>query len=120
MNIHRKDRAKLREFLGDNLLSLDIANNTTSQDSSPLNSPTAEKLVGLEDEKCSKSLEDHKDVDFNGKNLANFELGEDDLTTRLQLFPDVPSTSCDREEAISIDLELRLGPEPQNPISKGP
>ncbi|KAG8376938.1 hypothetical protein BUALT_Bualt09G0116100 [Buddleja alternifolia] len=126
MNIHRKDRAKLREFSSENLLSLDIAKNTNSEDTPPANSSASE---------MKKQCNSDDDIDIQGNKHDNIvSLDKDNLVRRLPLFAEGPSVSRDDDhekeadggdfekiversklELMShgeVDLELRLGPEP--------
>lgn len=123
MNIHRKDRAKLKEFSHENLLSLDITKTTDfSGDSSPANSSASEKL-GSEKAVSDGKVEDFHDVVPSSK---------ENSIRRLPLFAEAPSVSDDDDDdddggAASsleknhmelihgeVDLELRLGPEPHD------
>ncbi|KAJ8899747.1 hypothetical protein K2173_019447 [Erythroxylum novogranatense] len=118
MNIHRRDRAKLREASDENLLSLDITRSTNPLDVSEV---FKEKSSGLAESRGEKS-----------PILRELEVSlsvEDDETTRnkgseefqqLPLFLEVEKTDANEEKKHSgqdssqaeLDLELRLGPEP--------
>lgn len=105
MNIHRRDRAKLKQAADENSFPLDIALNPTDHDQ-----PQA-----LEEKSCSPPK----------KTSSLDEVGTEKLH-QLSLFFERPS-ECDcagrKEEkgiqaasqltAKKVDLELRLGPEPQ-------
>lgn len=111
MNIHRRDRAKLKQAADDqNSLPLDISLNPADHDQ-----PQAlEEKISCSPPKrpSSLSLEDDKRVG---------EVGAEELH-QLPLFVERPSGRDDcaggsEEKKIQItagvDLELRLGPEPQ-------
>nr|GMC81736.1 transcriptional regulator TAC1-like [Ipomoea batatas]GMC84043.1 transcriptional regulator TAC1-like [Ipomoea batatas] len=115
MNIHRKDRAKLREFSGDNnLLSLSV--------SAHHDSPSPPQSVDSGDEQPAGSPPERPPEE---KGKAN---GREDLLL-LPLFVDdeIPSPANKGKESRSVqlsddgspsaspalDLELRLGVEPQ-------
>ncbi|KAL2250486.1 UNVERIFIED_CONTAM: Transcriptional regulator TAC1 [Sesamum indicum] len=127
MNIHRKDRAKLKEFSCENLLSLDITKNTTdSEDSPPPDSSSSDKLSLKKHFSDGKTEEGNRDL---------VPPGTEKLIHRLPLFAEAPSlNSGDHEEEAAatlldkrvdnirvvgeLDLELRLGPEPHDAKSK--
>ncbi|XP_059669491.1 transcriptional regulator TAC1 [Cornus florida] len=135
MNIHRKDRAKLKESLDETLLSGDIAKNNPSDHPQ---ASTDENLSQL------KSSTDHQEKDSSPKRPWVFAI-EDDASSRvkdigttggsrkLPFFVEKPLTGHDDLKASStdasghvhkamqssdgssrpeLDLELRLGPEP--------
>ncbi|KAH6798414.1 hypothetical protein C2S51_034898 [Perilla frutescens var. frutescens] len=110
MNIHRKDRAKLKEFSDENLLSLDI---NRAVDISPADPATSEEM-----KKAASSDEKNDD-------LEDLVATSDHNSVRsLQLFAEITSVSDgDDDEKHSekskmeltgggVDLELRLGHEP--------
>ncbi|KAI3474121.1 hypothetical protein Pfo_028909 [Paulownia fortunei] len=133
MNIHRKDRAKLKEFSCENLLSLDITKSTDCEDSPPPNSSASEKLR-LENQ---SSVDKAEDLD-EGNHDIHVPIVKENLIRGLPLFAEAPSVnSGDHEEAAGsspfhkhvekrkvglrygeLDLELRLGPEPHYAKSK--
>jgi hypothetical protein len=112
MNIHRRDRAKLKQAADDqNSLPLDISLNPADHDQQP---QALEEKISCSPPKrpSSLSLEDDKRVG---------EVGAEELH-QLPLFVERPSGRDDcaggsEEKRIQItagvDLELRLGPEPQ-------
>ncbi|KAI3447713.1 hypothetical protein Pfo_004378 [Paulownia fortunei] len=133
MNIHRKDRAKLKEFSHENLLSLDITKNTDCGDSyRPANSSACQKLRS--ESETRKEGSDGKVEDLYEGNLDIFpSFKENSIRRRLPLFAEAPSVSGEHEgpagnsrfdkhlenrkmELIlgDVDLELRLGPEPHH------
>ncbi|XP_044473986.1 transcriptional regulator TAC1-like [Mangifera indica] len=114
MNIHRKDRAKLRQFTEENLLSLDIAK--TCLIDQLQEEKTAVILESSEQKSCtpkrpSTSLsieEDHSNTPMS-KDVEELQ--------KLPFFSEAPSSSGtstreNEEKRIELDLELRLGPEP--------
>lgn len=123
MNIHRKDRARLREFTSpdNNILSLDI----TKRDAPAPNPPSPS--VDCHDTVLQHELSrDEKDDDHAGDQL------------RLSLFNETSSSNNDKVESnrvnrhvkrnlqlshgeslTELDLELRLGPEPHQASKKG-
>ncbi|KAL0309898.1 UNVERIFIED_CONTAM: Transcriptional regulator TAC1 [Sesamum radiatum] len=126
MNIHRKDRAKLREFSCENLLSLDITKSSTDSEDSP---PPSDKLSLESDELTKKHLSD-AETDEGNRDLVP-PAGREKLIHHLPLFleaPTVPNSGDHEEEAAAslldkravgeLDLELRLGPEPHDAKSK--
>ncbi|KAJ4704622.1 transcriptional regulator TAC1-like [Melia azedarach] len=130
MNIHRKDRAKLRQFAEENLLSLDIARTKPIEDSD-LPEDTSVVILESSEEKsctpkrpCTLSRED----DCTPKSKDDIEEFH-----QLPFFTDEPSSSAEMKASssssygkhedkglqldhslaqIELDLELRLGPEP--------
>ncbi|KAK4419036.1 Transcriptional regulator TAC1 [Sesamum alatum] len=110
MNIHRKDRAKLREFSCENLLSLDITKNSTDSEDSP---PPPDSS----DQSTKKQLSDHGKADE-----GNRYLGAEKLIPLFTEAPSLDSGDHDHQEAVhaenrrvvELDLELRLGPEPHD------
>ncbi|CAL1399060.1 unnamed protein product [Linum trigynum] len=92
MNIHRKDRAKLKEAAEDlyrnqTLLSLDISRDTSSSSTSP---PPSEDALGI--------------------------INTTQPPPQPQpVFVDQPVMETEREQV--LDLELRLGPEPPPPTT---
>ncbi|XP_019162188.1 PREDICTED: zinc finger protein 6 [Ipomoea nil] len=130
MNIHRKDRAKLREFSGDNnLLSLSVSAHPHAHDS-----PSPQRVDSGDEQPAGSPPERPPEVGDghvpNGK--AN---GREDLLL-LPLFVEIPSPANNGKEISSVvgdvpkaavqlsddgsppaspelDLELRLGVEPQ-------
>nr|GMC90051.1 transcriptional regulator TAC1-like [Ipomoea batatas] len=120
MNIHRKDRAKLREFSGDNnLLSLSV---------SAHDSPSPQRVDSGDEQPAGSPPERPPEVGDDGhvpkeKGKAN---GREDLLL-LPLFVEIPSPANNGKESRSVqlsddgspsaspalDLELRLGVEPQ-------
>ncbi|KAL0451117.1 UNVERIFIED_CONTAM: Transcriptional regulator TAC1 [Sesamum latifolium] len=134
MNIHRKDRAKLKEFSCENLLSLDITKNSTdSEDSPPPDSSSSDKLSLESDQLTKKQFSDGKTEEGNRDLVPP---GAEKLIHHLPLFAEAPSMNSiddDEEEAAAtlldkrvenirvvgeLDLELRLGPEPHDAKSK--
>lgn len=80
MNIHRRDRAKLKQSSEENLLSLDISIKNNTND---------EAVIDLE--------ENHHEPPQRGKSI----IGTTQLPQRIE------------EKKADLDLELRLGLEPQ-------
>ncbi|CAA3032544.1 transcriptional regulator TAC1-like [Olea europaea subsp. europaea] len=132
MNIHRKDRAKLKEFTSDqNLLSLNIkSKDPTVDDDSP--QENSSKLASTfpnireDDDQRSCSLEVDHIIIPPGKDGFNNLL-------KLPLFAETPSLSGEKErhgevmkfchghgisQTDEVDLELRLGPEPYEEPTK--
>ncbi|PIN17085.1 hypothetical protein CDL12_10277 [Handroanthus impetiginosus] len=126
MNIHRKDRAKLKEFSCDNLLSLEIKSSSDCEDSPPEKSSTSE----MENETKKQCSDEEPD---------DLQIMQDNLIESLPLFAEAPSMKGgDQEEKEEggtfdkhvedrskvelgygeLDLELRLGPEPHDAKSK--
>ncbi|KAL0375244.1 UNVERIFIED_CONTAM: hypothetical protein Sradi_3440100 [Sesamum radiatum] len=132
-HIDRKDRAKLKEFSCENLLSLDITKNSAdSEDSPPPDSSSSDKLSLESDQLTKKHFSDCK-TDEGNRDLV--PPGTEKLIQRLPLFAEAPSLNSvdDEEEAAAtlldkrvenirvvgeLDLELRLGPEPHDAKSK--
>lgn len=111
MNIHRRDRAKLKQAVDDqNSLPLDITLNPADHDHQP---------QALEEKSCSPP----KREDDHDKRVGELVGGEEVLHRQLPLFVERPSGRRDdcgggyEEKRIQttagVDLELRLGPEPQ-------
>lgn len=127
MNIHRKDRAKLRQFAQENLLSLDIAKTCTiDQLQDVLEEKSAVILESVEQKSCTHrrpytlSRKDDRSTTPISKDAEELQ--------QLPFFSETPSSSstCTREineekrmqlghssSRLEVDLELRLGPEPQ-------
>ncbi|RDX60882.1 Zinc finger protein 10, partial [Mucuna pruriens] len=103
MNIHRRDRAKLKQSSEENLLSLDISIKTTNDHNN--NDPLEEKILfrlgSGEDQKHARNHKmpftfPHKDNHAEIPHLPSFVLGQ-----RIE------------EKKAELDLELRLGLHPQ-------
>ncbi|KAH6798170.1 telomerase activator1 [Perilla frutescens var. hirtella] len=113
MNIHRKDRAKLKEFSDENLLSLDI---TKSVDNSPADPATSEetKKVESSDEK-NNELEDLV-ATSNHNSVRSLQLfAEINITSVSDGDDDEKHSEKSKMELIGgVDLELRLGQEPHH------
>lgn len=104
MNIHRKDRAKLREFSDENILSLEISKSNVWEESIPPDSSLGEKSSVENDRSC------------NDDKVETLE-----PPRRLPLFAEASSVNGGEEERRKVelkygelDLELRLGPEPHH------
>ncbi|KZV37872.1 putative transcriptional regulator RABBIT EARS [Dorcoceras hygrometricum] len=134
MNIHRKDRARLKEFSGENLLSLEIKRTTSyCGDTSPseLNSSTSHK-PSFPGETDTKEYSCFPDKDEDSRPV------EEDPICDLPLFSEEPLVSEVGEKHgslsfgeghveklgssravshVEVDLELRLGPEPDHDAS---
>ncbi|KAG6643258.1 uncharacterized protein LOC122277090 [Carya illinoinensis] len=114
MNIHRKDRARLKQAEDENSLPMDI---TTSGSTVDHDQPPAleEKILfqlgsGDRDQKscspkkpCSRSV-DYRGIPslFGGGNYEEKEMMQYNLTTH----------ASQESNIAEVDLELRLGPEP--------
>ncbi|KAL2509544.1 C2H2 and C2HC zinc fingers superfamily protein [Forsythia ovata] len=133
MNIHRKDRAKLKEFTSyQNLLSLDITNKD----------PTADIDRSLQVGFTGCTFPDSREDDHNQKSCSPevdpiiitlpAKDGFNDLL-KLPLFAETPSLRGEKEvqgevkklchghgasQTDELDLELRLGPEPYDEPTK--
>ncbi|XP_073287079.1 uncharacterized protein [Primulina huaijiensis] len=135
MNVHRKDRARLKEFSCENLLSLEINRTTDRGDSPPteFNSSTSHKS-------SSPSESDTKEHSRLLEKDDDSRVVEEDRPIRdLPLFSEEPSVSEVGEKPgaknfgkghveeelgssravsrVEVDLELRLGPEPDHDAS---
>ncbi|CAK9185353.1 unnamed protein product [Ilex paraguariensis] len=139
MNIHRKDRAKLKESSSENLLSENITKKKNTSDSPPVSA-----------DENSLQPESGEDKSFTPRRSLNSDKEDDDVVDRakhdtgapvqLPLFAETPWTTNDPEASSSVggnvqkstqlshsssptelDLELRLGPEPRHSpdINKG-
>ncbi|XWS55632.1 hypothetical protein CRYUN_Cryun09bG0017600 [Craigia yunnanensis] len=134
MNIHRKDKAKLRESSEENILSLDIVKTTNPPDHD--HSQVPEIILESSEEKssspkrpCKLSREDAgasasprgKDAIKEVKQLPLFVEGS-------SMSDDIKTSGENEEESrlrlihasssqIEMDLELRLGPEPHQETS---
>ncbi|XVE61935.1 hypothetical protein DITRI_Ditri06bG0078300 [Diplodiscus trichospermus] len=135
MNIHRKDRAKLREFSEENLLSLDIVK-TTKNPPDHDDSQVSEIVLESSEEKSTSSLKNpckFSGEDEIGASAIASARGKDAIEElkQLPLFVEESSTGDggEKEEErlrlvhgsssqIELDLELRLGPELHQDISK--
>ncbi|XP_057808040.1 transcriptional regulator TAC1-like [Salvia miltiorrhiza] len=106
MNIHRKDRAKLREFSDENLLSLEISRSANSDDSLPPESLLGEKL----------SLKN--DLSHDGDDQAT-NLNSCVKAPATEINDDVESKQLELKHG-ELDLELRLGPEPHHHAKSKP
>ncbi|KAK2972319.1 hypothetical protein RJ640_014377 [Escallonia rubra] len=128
MNIHRKDRARLKETSShETLLSLDITksnstfdhpDNPTSEDEGPLQKEASdEKSCTLKRPWIFSEVEDAspRKKDGNGEPI------------QLPLFGEAPSSSGHEKMSMELrhissrmelDLELRLGPEPEDTSTK--
>ncbi|KAK6120335.1 hypothetical protein DH2020_046026 [Rehmannia glutinosa] len=130
MNIHRKDRAKLKEFSRENLLSLDITKSTDCEDSPPHDFSGTENL-SLQENQSSDDKNDDLDRDEGRQDHSDTDLLVNEGL--IPLFDEGPSGNSggDKEEVsarhfdkqvvdkVELDLELRLGPhEPQYEKSK--
>lgn len=94
MNIHRKDRAKLRQFSEENLLSLDIAK-------APNPNIEAPNIVS----------EDKGAVIFESSLEENIYTPKSKEERMMKLLGESSSSSSHIDQY--LDLELRLGPEPR-------
>ncbi|WCJ28341.1 C2H2 and C2HC zinc fingers superfamily protein [Euphorbia peplus] len=105
MNIHRKDRAKLREIFHENLLSLDVTKSLNPDGHDPIQQNTLLPLPSIEDPKspCSLSVQDDM-ITSSSKDLGLFRDREDE-DTKVQKIE------------MELDLELRLGPDQTHEIS---
>ncbi|OIT30061.1 PREDICTED: transcriptional regulator TAC1-like [Nicotiana attenuata] len=135
MNIHRKDRARLREFSSENLLSLDITNSVNPPLPPPPPAPSNEDSLQHEvsynetisspsKRPCVNTSEenDHNKVNYDDHNHEVI-IGD---VLQLPLFTKTPlikeaSNCVDRQveekgmqlnPVSELDLELRLGMEP--------
>ncbi|KAJ9180688.1 hypothetical protein P3X46_008901 [Hevea brasiliensis] len=127
MNIHRKDRAKLREASDENLLSLDITKSMNpanpadhphqvSEDKNLLVLESSEEGSSVPKTSYSLSLEDdagtpgNKGATFSADaKVGNWPDGDEDKNMQLSHRPTA--------QIIELDLELRLGPEPHETSS---
>ncbi|KAH6762066.1 hypothetical protein C2S52_019499 [Perilla frutescens var. hirtella] len=113
MNIHRKDRAKLREFSDENLLSLEISRSPDYEESLPRDPSLGEKL-SLEND------ESHEDDDDQAESVKGKP------PRGLPLFAEAPPSVNGGESRKvelkygELDLELRLGPEPNHHAKSKP
>ncbi|KAJ0088149.1 hypothetical protein Patl1_31821 [Pistacia atlantica] len=127
MNIHRKDRAKLRQFAEENLLSLDIAKTCSVDQQQDVSEEKSSAILESSEQKsctpnrpCTLSKEDDHSTTPKSKDVEELQ--------QLPFFSATPSSSSstptrENEEKriqfghnssrIELDLELRLGPEPQ-------
>ncbi|KAL3826026.1 hypothetical protein ACJIZ3_022055 [Penstemon smallii] len=113
MNIHRKDRAKLKEFSSENLLSLDITKSTDFED----NSSTSDEKFVLESDtnnkKCiNEKHEENRDIVHfvKEKSVSPLSLHADEEPPLSHMVKNVEN----KLEHGEVDLELRLGPEPHD------
>ncbi|XP_009596834.2 zinc finger protein 11-like [Nicotiana tomentosiformis] len=127
MNIHRKDRARLREFSSENLLSLDI-NNSFNPPPPPENDDSLQGEVSYDEIISSPSK--RPCVNTSKENDRSHEVIIGDLL-QLPLFKETPlikeaSNCVDRQveekgmqlnPVSELDLELRLGMEPPHESS---
>ncbi|XP_027353276.1 zinc finger protein 10-like [Abrus precatorius] len=108
MNIHRRDRAKLKQSCEENLLSLDISIKTTIDHNDPVN--LEEKILFGLDSGEEKHARNHKKP-------FTFPNKDDHAHQRAMLeIPHIPSFVLGQrieEKKADLDLELRLGIEPQ-------
>ncbi|KAF8364999.1 hypothetical protein HHK36_018448 [Tetracentron sinense] len=133
MNIHRKDRAKLKQTTGDGLLSSDI---TTKNSSIPPVS-TDNTPLQLESSEEKGSTLNWTRILSRGDDVSSREETHAGEFHQLPLFAEMPSAIKDLnsisragrlEEGtkqlshgsprVELDLELRLGPEPQDISTK--
>lgn len=126
MNIHRKDRARLREFSSENLLSLDI--NNSFNPPPPENDDSLQGEVSYDEIISSPSK--RPCVNTSKENDRSHEVIIGDLL-QLPLFKETPlikeaSNCVDKQEeeksmqlnpVSELDLELRLGMEPPHESS---
>ncbi|XP_073152010.1 uncharacterized protein [Henckelia pumila] len=134
MNVHRKDRARLKEFSCENSLSLEIISRSTTTDRGDSSLPT--EISSLTSQKpSSPSGTDAKENSCLPYEDGDPRVVEEDPIHDLPLFSEEPSVSevgekhgaenfgkgrVDQEELgssravsrVEVDLELRLGPEP--------
>ncbi|KAF5186361.1 Transcriptional regulator tac1 [Thalictrum thalictroides] len=135
MNIHRKDRAKLKQTLVLNKLTLDITKKNLSYPSVSSSKENKSVLEYIEDRNCTLKWPwiVPRDLDVMVATEDNY-VGE---LRQLELFVESPSSSEDRklssrssgfEEMVmqsshgttsALDLELRLGPEPLDRTTTG-
>lgn len=122
MNIHRKERAELKQAADENAPPLDIAINPTDHEPQSLEEKFLFQLDSSEENSCTPERPD----DTRGK------VGVEELQ-QLSLFVETPSAGDDKmaidcdgcnekkemqlshalPQTAEVDLELRLGPEPQ-------
>ncbi|OMO97269.1 hypothetical protein COLO4_14749 [Corchorus olitorius] len=111
MNIHRRDRAKLRESSEENMLSLD----DHSQDSEIMVLESSEEKISSSAKRSSPSKISREDQ-YDGVSSSSVSprnkdavktSGENHEDSSLPMFHGSSSSS-----KIELDLELRLGPEP--------
>ncbi|KAJ8747150.1 hypothetical protein K2173_001707 [Erythroxylum novogranatense] len=118
MNIHRRDRAKLREASNENLLSLDISRSKNPPDVSE------EKNLGFAESSQEKGhISKKPEVSLSAEDDATKRNKGGEELQQLRLFLDRKKTDGN-EETINlgrasskeeeVDLELRLGPEPHD------
>ncbi|GFP98480.1 hypothetical protein PHJA_001991900 [Phtheirospermum japonicum] len=113
MNIHRKDRAKLKELVSrENFLPLDSNKSTPTPDSC-----TREKSASLE----NQSTDDHDNVPVVKEYLVIppilLKSGDQEEASARHFDKQVENIKVDDELSCGddeLDLELRLGPEPQS------
>ncbi|XWS67110.1 hypothetical protein CRYUN_Cryun05aG0258800 [Craigia yunnanensis] len=136
MNIHRKDRAKLRESSEENLLSLDIVKTINPPDHD--HSQVSEIILESSEKKSSGPKRPCKlpreDDCASASACSRDKDAIEEVKQQLSLFVEGSSmsddikTSDENEEEnlllihgsssqIELDLELRLGPEPQQKTS---
>ncbi|XP_050233435.1 transcriptional regulator TAC1-like [Mercurialis annua] len=104
MNIHRKDRAKLREAFDDeNLLSLNSMNPSDDEDheKSLIIPKISSSLPVLDEDDAGASSRNREDIETG--NCPDYDHGE--KVKKVQVSRGSTTT-------IAVDLELRLGPEP--------
>ena len=126
MNIHRRDRAKLRQSLEENLLSLDMSMKNTSDHDEP--QPWEEKILFQLDsgDDQQKSTSNHKkpctlpSMDDHALQRGKAIIGTSELP-QLPLLVGMPNSINEIREGVvldsieekktDVDLELRLGPQ---------
>lgn len=133
MNIHRKDRAKLKQTEDESLLSVDMANKNPLIHPQP-SADNLSQLGSTEGKDCTLkrplTLSGEDDISPSGKD------GMEKLH-QLSLFSEKPSKSNDQRASSAggheektrhshhgssqkeLDLELRLGPEPHETSASG-
>ncbi|XP_004507179.1 transcriptional regulator TAC1-like [Cicer arietinum] len=125
MNIHRKDKAKLKQQFS----------NQTQPSNLEANFVVEEKLVKLPNLNSNVSQQDHQDAPCKDDEILVIHMRQQQLL----LFAESPTTSeiqkplqgdqiereivtkeeglllsCDEDSSSELDLELRLGPEPHD------
>ncbi|KAL2336571.1 hypothetical protein Fmac_011017 [Flemingia macrophylla] len=115
MNIHRRDRAKLKQSSEENLLSLDISIKASSDhnDPSDLEEKILFRLGSGEDQKHARNHKmpftfPHKDDHDHAPQRAML-IGKSEIP----LLPSFVSGQRIEEKKVELDLELRLGLHPQ-------